>query len=84
MSYILIKKNLESNFIFGCGERTQKNNFVKKSVIVWKKRLEQEKRKSQVSLIFQAEQHFDQDNIATYKLIRPKCRSSNAYTVCSC
>ena len=42
------------------------------------------KEKLKSLLFFQLSNIFNQDNIGTYKLICPKCRSSNVYTVCSC
>ena len=42
------------------------------------------KEKLKSLLFFQLNNIFNQDNIGTYKLICPKCRSSNVYTVCSC
>ena len=42
------------------------------------------KEKLKSLLFFRMNNIFNQDNIGTYKLICPKCRSSNVYTVCSC
>ena len=42
------------------------------------------KEKLKSLLFFQLNNIFNQDNIGTYKLICPKCRSSNVYIVCSC
>ena len=41
------------------------------------------KEKLRSVLFFRLNNIFNQDNIGTYKLICPKCRSSNVYTVCS-
>ena len=40
------------------------------------------KEKLKYVLFFRLNNIFNQDNIGTYKLICPKCRSSNIYTVC--
>ena len=42
------------------------------------------KEKLKSLLFFRLNNIFKQDNIGTYKLICPKCRSSNVYTVRSC
>ena len=42
------------------------------------------KEKLKSLLFFRLNNIFNEDNIGTYKLIWPKCRNSNVYTVCSC
>ena len=72
---------------------TFRDSFFQRIVNMWKvlpveikmaKSISSFKEKLKSLLFFRLNNIFNQDNIGTYKLICPKCRSSNVYTVCSC
>ena len=72
---------------------TFRDSFLQRIVNMWNvlpieiktvKSISSFKEKLKNLLYFRLNNIFNQDKVDTYKLICPKCRSSNVYTVCSC